>query len=302
MQRPRGRGFFGTAARQEDDDARRRELEALLVPKRTIPQDIGIERILPNPYQARVTFEGVDELAESIRVQGFVSRLRVRVCPDRPGFFQLVYGERRLRAARLAGLQEVPCEVADHTDEEMIEIGLAENIQRRDLNPMEEARALQTFIEHRGYSIRRLAERIGKDKSYVDDRLSLLRAPADVQEMVAQRPDTVRTARELARMEDGTKRKKLVERVLARQLSTQAVRDEVRAAQEDTTPATSASVARPITASRLNRELTSTITILREWRRALNEERVADEDMHRAVEQIAVYVQQLQSLLERRSV
>ncbi len=300
MQRPKGRSFFGTATRQEDDDARRRELEALLVPKRTIPQDIGIERILPNPYQARVTFEGVEELAESIRVQGFVSRLRVRVCPDRPGFFQLVYGERRLRAARLAGLQELPCEVAEHSDEEMIEIGLAENIQRRDLNPMEEARALQTFIEHRGYSIRRLAERIGKDKSYVDDRLALLRAPADIQEMVAQRPDTVRTARELARVEDGAKRKKLVERVLARQLSTQAVRDEVRAAQD--APATDApATTRPLTTSRLNRELTSTITMLQEWRRAVDDERVAPEDMQRAVEQVAVYVQQLQSLLKRRS-
>ena len=74
----------------------------------------------------------------------------------------------------------IPCEIADHTDSDLIEIGLAENIQRHDLDPLEEARAFQTFIDERGYSIRGLAERIGKDKSYVEDRLKLLQAPDDV--------------------------------------------------------------------------------------------------------------------------
>ena len=109
----------------------------------------------------------------------------------------VVYGERRLRAAALAGIETVPCDIAEHTDDDLIEIGLAENIQRRDLNPIEEANAFQHFIDQRGYSIRRLAERIGKDKSYLEGRLALLRAPDDVQTLVAQRPDTLDAARQL---------------------------------------------------------------------------------------------------------
>ena len=115
--------------------------------------------------------------------------------PARPGFFQLVYGERWLRAAILAGLATVPCEIAEHTDAEMFEIGLAENIQRRDLLPLEEGAAFRLALDQRGYSIRSLAERIGKDKSYIQDRLAALGAPADVQQMVEARPDTLRAAK-----------------------------------------------------------------------------------------------------------
>ncbi|NTU85423.1 MAG: ParB/RepB/Spo0J family partition protein, partial [Chloroflexales bacterium] len=192
----RRKGFFATETRPEDDLARERDLAALVQARRTVVQDIGVGRIQPNPFQARQAFTDLEELAQAIRAQGFTTRLRVRPHPERPNTFQLVYGERRLRAARLAGLDSVPCEIADHSDDDLVEIGLAENIQRRDLEPLDEARAFATFIEQRGYSVRRLAERIGKDKSYVEDRLALLRMPADVQGMVAQRADTLRSARE----------------------------------------------------------------------------------------------------------
>jgi ParB family transcriptional regulator, chromosome partitioning protein len=194
-------GFFATETRPEGEEARRSDLEALIVRKPSVPQEIGVERIEANPFQARRSFNGIDELAATIRAHGFTSRLRVRPHPTRLNYFQLVYGERQLRAARAAGLTEVPCEVASHTDDELIEIGLAENIQRRDLDPLEEARAFQMLIDERGYSIRSLAERIGKDKSYVEDRLALLRTPADVQQMVEQRPDSLRAAREIAKIE-----------------------------------------------------------------------------------------------------
>ena len=118
--------------------------------------------------------------------------------------------------------------VADHTDDELIEIGLAENIQRQDLEPLEEARAFQSFVDARGYSIRRLAERIGKDKSYVEDRLALLRTPADVQEMIVQRPDSLRSAREIAKLDAPAEREPLIAGVIAGALTTADVRERVR--------------------------------------------------------------------------
>lgn len=220
-------GFFGQVERPEDEAARQREVEALITSRRTFPQEVGIERIEPNPYQARREFPDLAELAEAIRQQGFTSRLRVRPHPIKPGMFQLVYGERRLRAAKLAGLAEVPCDIAEHTDDELVEIGLAENIQRRDLDPLEEARAFQTFIDERSYSIRRLAERIGKDKGYIEDRLALLRAPEDVQQLVAERPDTLRAAREIAKLPEA-ERAPLIAGVAQGTLTTSDVRKAVR--------------------------------------------------------------------------
>ncbi len=227
---PKRKGFFAHEERQEDIDARMREVAAVLAPKRLVIQEVGEERIMPNPFQARRTFGDLEDLANSIRVHGFTTRLRIRPEADRPGYFQLVYGERRLRAARLAGLREIPCEIADHSNDEMIEIGLAENIQRQDLAPLEEAQAFQLFISERGYSIRRLAERIGKDKSYVEDRVALLRMPADVQQLISDRPDSLRMAREIAKLPTSDDRRPLIEAVLTGQLATSDVRAIVRSA------------------------------------------------------------------------
>ncbi len=222
--------FFSREERPEDDAARQREIAALLSPRTVAVQDVPIERIRPNPYQARREFPALAELAESIKSLGFVTRLRVRPDPQQADMFQLVYGERRLRAAQQAGLTSVPCEIATHSDAELLEIGLAENIQRRDLNPLEEAHAFRTMCDDWGYSIRGLAERLGKDKSYIESRLALLRAPDDVQEMVQQRPDTIRAAREIARLDDAAQRQPLIAGVLAGDLSKDEVREQVRTA------------------------------------------------------------------------
>ena len=195
---------------------------------RTAPQEIELARIRPNPFQARHTFTGVEELAAAIRAQGFTSRLRVRRDPNDKGIFQLVYGERRLRAAQLAGLTTVPCDVADHSDDDLLEIGLAENIQRRDLDPLEEAEAFQRIITERSYSIRRLAERLGKDKGYIENRLALLRVPEDVQELVSQRPDTIRVARILAQVPTAELRRPLIDGVASGDLTQQDVLARVR--------------------------------------------------------------------------
>jgi ParB family chromosome partitioning protein len=203
-------------------------------PHRVAAHTIPIDRIRPNPFQPRRKFEDIEELAQAIRVQGFTTRLRVRRDPAQPGYFQLLYGERRLRAAQAAGLTEVPCDVAEQTDDDLIEIGLAENIQRRDLDPIEEAQAFQTLITQRRYTQQRLAERIGKDRSYIEARLALLRVPEDVQQMLMQRPDAIRAAREIAKIPTPTARRPLIDGILAGALTRDDVTALVR--EEMTTP------------------------------------------------------------------
>jgi len=231
---PRHKNFINRDVRPQS--ATESDFEALFArhgrQHRTEPADIPVDRIQPNPFQARHTFTGIDELAQAIRIQGFTSRLRVRRDPHDATRFQLVFGERRLRAAKEAGLATIPCEIAEHSDEELIEIGLAENIQRQDLDPLEEAQAFRAFMDQRGYTIARLAERIGKDRSYVESRVALLRTPEDVQQMVARRPDTIRAAREIAKLPTEAERRTLIDGVLAGTLSKEDVRSLVRETTE----------------------------------------------------------------------
>lgn len=285
---PRRKGFFADEARPEDELARQQEVEALLAPRRTVVQELATARIRPNPYQARKDFTGLEELAEAIRQQGFVSRLRVRQDPAAPGYFQLVYGERRLRAAALAGLETVPVEIAEHSDEELIEIGLAENIQRRDLDPLEEAAAFQTLLDERGYSIRRLAERIGKDKSYVEDRLKLLDAPADVRQMVERRPDSLRAAREIAKLEDEASRAALIQGVVEGGLSTGAVRSAVRELA-GATRGPGLSATRRLVAG----DVQTILGITRRWRALLDEQPGAHEAIEPALAEVVVALERL---------
>lgn len=191
-----------------------------------IAQDIPVDRISPNPYQPRVDFD-VNDLVEGMRVHGFTSRLRVRRDPDHEGAFQLVYGERRLRAAREVGIALIPCDIAIHSDEEMRELALTENLNRADLSPIEEAKAFQLALDA-GYTVRSLAERISKDKGYIENRLAVLKAPSDVQEMVRQREDTLRAAREIAKLPDEEERRPLVAGLLEGSLRKADVTEIVR--------------------------------------------------------------------------
>jgi ParB family transcriptional regulator, chromosome partitioning protein len=192
------------------------------------PMDIPIDRIQPSPFQIRKTFDDISELAASIRLHGFTSRLWVREHPAQPGMYQLIFGERRLRAAKQAGLTRLPCDVTQFSDVELREIGLTENLQRRDLQPLEEAEGFRQFIDEFGYSVRSLAERIGKDKSYVQSRLSLLRAPDDVRDLVAQRPDTIRAALEISKLPTAEARRPLLDGVARGTLSKESVRTTIR--------------------------------------------------------------------------
>jgi ParB family chromosome partitioning protein len=228
--------------------------------------DLPIDRIRPNPFQARKTFTDLDQLAQAITAQGFTTRLRVRPDPTATGFFQLVFGERRWRAAQLAGLAAIPCDIAEHSDDDLVEIGLAENIQRQDLDPLEEARALQTFIDQRSYSIRRLAERIGKDRGYIENRLALLRLPSDVQQLVEQRPDSIDAARRIGTLPTPEERAPLIAQVASGELSAQTVRSIVRERVRNVSPDGQSSIRHRIAAD------TQIISVvLQRWEELLQE-------------------------------
>lgn len=150
---------------------------------------------------------------QGIGGSGILQPLLVR--PGEGGNYTITAGERRLRAAKAAGLKQVPVVVDDNNDQVAWEHAIIENIVRADLGPLEEAEAIQKLRHSRGYSVREAARRLGKDKGYLENRLFLLKAPDDVREMVKLRADTVRHAREIAKVENLKTRQKLIEAAIA---------------------------------------------------------------------------------------
>jgi ParB family chromosome partitioning protein len=188
---------------------------------------IPLERVEPNPEQPRVTFvqETIDELAASVRERGVLQPILVR--PIGPNRFQIVAGERRWRASRIAGLETIPALVEDIDDETALEIAIIENLQREDLSPLDEAAMYDRMIREHGYSIRKLAEKLGKDKGYLENRLRLADAPAEVRELVSLRKDTLSHAYELLKIPDPKKRRRLAEQVARGELSLVKLREKV---------------------------------------------------------------------------
>lgn len=207
--------------------------------RQSMPMDLPIDAIDPSPFQVRRTFGNLDELASAMRQHGFTSRLMVRVDPNNAERYQLVFGERRLRAARLAGLRTIPCDVTQFSDRELLEIGLTENLQRDDLDPLEEARGLRQFMDQFGYSIRDMAERLGKSRGYIDNRLALLRVPEDVQQMVVARPDTLASVPLVAQLATAEARQPLIAGLTSGALTAADVRTIVRD-REQAIPASAA--------------------------------------------------------------
>ncbi len=167
-----------------------RGLGALLSSDRTIdlgsePSEVDLESIVPGPMQPRTHFDeaSLESLAESIRSHGVVQPLLVR---RRGDGYELIAGERRWRAAKLAGLTRVPVVVKEVPDESLLEIALIENIQRENLNPIEEAQAYKKLIETVGLTQEALASRVGRDRSYITNYLRLLRLPDDLQQLVKE--------------------------------------------------------------------------------------------------------------------
>jgi ParB family chromosome partitioning protein len=171
-------------------------------------RELRVDSIRPSPFQPRTEFdlEGLQELAASIRRHGVLEPILVRpmpLCtcpPPLPAEFELVMGERRLRAARLAGCLTIPAEVRELTDEQAAELALIENIQRRDLTPLEEARAYQALMDRLGLTRLQLAARLGKTFNAVEYKLRLLNLRPEYQEALAKRILTLPQACDLARV------------------------------------------------------------------------------------------------------
>lgn len=152
------------------------------------PAQIAIDRIIPNPKQPRRTFieAELEELAESIRTKGVIQPILLRPDPANAEMFEIIAGERRWRAARRAGLAVMPAVVREMDDREMLEIAIIENVQRSDLNAVEEAEAYKSLIDRFGRTQESVAQQVGKSREHVSNTLRLLNLPEDVREHVRE--------------------------------------------------------------------------------------------------------------------
>ena len=178
------------------------------------PQTLPVEAIDPNPTQPRRLFqnERLAELAQSIRANGIVQPLVVRKLGDR---YQLVAGERRWRAAKLAEVAEVPVVIREIPDDRLLEISLIENIQREELNPMETAQAYQRLTEELQLSPEQIGLRTGKDRSTVTNFMRLLQLPEDLQQMVAEKRLSAGHARCLLALPTAVLQREVAEKAVA---------------------------------------------------------------------------------------
>jgi len=203
-----------------------RGLGALLSSDRTIdlgsePTEVELESIVPGSMQPRTHFDeaSLESLAESIRAHGIVQPLLVR---RRGEGYELIAGERRWRAAKLAGLAKVPVVVREVPDDSLLEIALIENIQREDLNPIEEAQAYKKLIEAVGLTQEALASRVGRDRSYITNYLRLLRLPDDLQLLVIEGRLSTGHARTLLAIEHVDLQRRMARKIIDDGLSVRA--------------------------------------------------------------------------------
>src|ERR1043165_389425 len=214
-----------------------RGLGALLSSDRTI--DLGpkqtkveLESIVPGSMQPRTHFDeaSLQGLAESIRNHGIVQPLLVR---RRGDGYELIAGERRWRAAKLAGLTKVPIIVKEVPDGSLLEIALIENIQREDLNPIEEAQAYKKLIETVGLTQESLATRVGRDRSYITNYLRLLRLPDDVQQLVKEGRLSTGHARTLLALDHVDLQRRIARQIIDGGLSVRSTEQLVQRATQE---------------------------------------------------------------------
>ena len=226
-----GRGLdsiFGTNVEQFLDDIQNSTQDT---PGRR-QVEVPINEIRPNPYQPRKEFDeaALNELADSIRTHGIFTPLLVR---KGVSGYDLVTGERRLRAAKIAGLSTVPAIEVDFSEEEMMEISILENVQREDLNPIEEAAAYQALIQKLGYTQEKLAERVGKSREYCANILRLLKLPSEVQQMVVDKKLTMGHVRPLLALKNDKAIDEAAEEVLSKKMSVREVESYVKEINQD---------------------------------------------------------------------
>src|SRR5882672_4199507 len=193
--------------------------------------DIPVDLIDPSELQPRMVFDEAKlaELARSISANGVVQPLLVRRKGAR---FELIAGERRWRAAQIAGLTRIPVVLRNVSDDKVLELALIENIQREDLNPIEEARAYKKLIDTLGLTQETVAERVGRDRSYVTNFLRLLRLPEDLQELLQTGRLSTGHARTLLGLPDVAAQRRLARKIIEHDLSVRATEQTVRQLME----------------------------------------------------------------------
>lgn len=211
-----GRGLSALMA-----DVHLSEPEGEAAPKK--PESlVPIEKIVPNPDQPRRSFlpEALRELSESIREKGVIQPLIVRKHPSQPEMFEIVAGERRWRAAQMAQLHQLPVIVREFTDTEVLEVAIIENIQRADLNPLEEALGYRQLMDRFGHTQEKLAEALSKSRSYIANLLRLLTLPEEVQVLLRDGQLTAGHARAMITAKDPVR---LAQETVAKGLSVREV-------------------------------------------------------------------------------
>jgi len=207
----------------------------ILEKKIEVNKNISIDSIESNPFQPRTSFDeqSLEELALSIKKLGIVQPLTVRESGD--GKYQLIAGERRLRAARRAGLTHVPAFIRTADDQAMLELALVENIQREDLDAVEVAISFQRLIEECKLTQEELSERVGKQRSTVANYLRLLKLPAEIQLGIKNRQLTMGHARTLVNIEDPQKQINIYYKIIDGELSVRQAEELVRQLQSEKT-------------------------------------------------------------------
>ena len=183
--------------------------------------------VRPSEHQPRTSFDEakLQELAQSIRASGIIQPLLVR---RRGGLFELVAGERRWRAAQLAGLTRVPAIVRDVPDENLLELALIENIQRQELNAIEEANAYKRLIESLGLTQEEVAQRVGRDRTFITNYLRILKLPNEIQTLLEQEKLTFGHARALLGVSDPQLQRRLAQRIYKNNWSVRETESRIR--------------------------------------------------------------------------
>ncbi|OUN61770.1 ParB/RepB/Spo0J family partition protein [Faecalitalea cylindroides] len=196
---------------------------------------INIDQIRPNPYQPRKVFDdtALQELSQSIKQHGVFTPILVKKSIQG---YDLIAGERRLRASKLAGMSDIPAIIVDLNDQEMMEIALLENIQRENLNGIEEAKAYEQLIQRLNYTQEQLANRVGKSREHITNTLRLLKLPEDVQEYVVQKKLSMGHVRALIGLKDENMIRKIAKQAIDQGLSVRKVEQLVKDLQHKKEP------------------------------------------------------------------
>ena len=185
--------------------------------------DIDIEKIVPNPYQPRTEFnlEAIEELSQSIKLLGLIQPITVR--PIENGMYQIISGERRYRASKLAGIKTIPAYIRETDDNGMLEMAIVENIQREDLDAIEVAVSFQRLIDECNLTQEAMADRVGKKRATVTNYLRLLKLPAEIQFAIRAKKITMGHAKSLLGVENPKIQLKLANQIIEQDLSVRQV-------------------------------------------------------------------------------